>query len=113
MDGAWVVGFQWLTDDELTVGAQSQVEHSSPCLETGPLRAGIRVPHSHRAVIGRCDKDACVRRQDGIIHDAGTYSGSPMSVDRYSREIIGKYGYAVGPEVTMIPTAATQSSIVS
>ncbi|MGA5462037.1 DUF4185 domain-containing protein [Mycobacterium sp. NPDC050041] len=44
--------------------------------------------------------------QDGIIHDPGTYSGSPMSVDRYSREIIGKYGYAVGPEVTIIPTAA-------
>jgi hypothetical protein len=43
---------------------------------------------------------------DGIIHDPGTYSGSPMSVDRYSREIIGKYGYAVGPEVTIIPTAA-------
>jgi hypothetical protein len=43
---------------------------------------------------------------DGIIHDPGTYSGSPMSVNNYSREIIGKYGYAVGPEVTIIPTAA-------
>jgi hypothetical protein len=43
---------------------------------------------------------------DGIIHDPGAYSGSPMSTPRFSREIIGKYGYAVGSEVTIIPTAA-------
>ena len=43
---------------------------------------------------------------DGIIHDAGTYSGSPMSDPNWSREIIGNYHYGVGPEVTMIPTAA-------
>ena len=43
---------------------------------------------------------------DGIVHDPGAYSGSPMSNPNFSREIIGKYGYAVGPEVTIIPTAA-------
>ena len=43
---------------------------------------------------------------DGIIHDAGTYSGSPMSEPNWSREIIGNYHYGIGPEVTMIPTAA-------
>jgi hypothetical protein len=43
---------------------------------------------------------------NGIIHDPGAYSGSPMSTPNFSREIIGKYGYAVGPEVTIIPTAA-------
>ncbi|WP_319433170.1 DUF4185 domain-containing protein [Mycobacterium sp. RTGN5] len=42
---------------------------------------------------------------DGIIHDPGAYSGSPMTYPNFSREIIGKYGYAVGPEVTIIPTA--------
>jgi hypothetical protein len=42
---------------------------------------------------------------DGIQHDPGMFSGSPMSDPRFSREIIGKYGYAVGPEVTIIPTA--------
>ena len=44
--------------------------------------------------------------RDGIPHDPGSYSGSPMSNPNYSREIIGKPGYAVGPEVTIIPTAA-------
>ena len=43
---------------------------------------------------------------DGIIHDAGTYSGSPMTNPNFSREIIGNYHYGIGPEVTMIPTAA-------
>ncbi len=43
---------------------------------------------------------------DGIIHDPGTYSGSPMSYPTFSREIIGNYHYGIGPEVTMIPTAA-------
>jgi Domain of unknown function (DUF4185) len=42
---------------------------------------------------------------NGIIHDPGAYSGSPMTNPNISREIIGKYGYAVGPEVTIIPTA--------
>lgn len=42
---------------------------------------------------------------NGIIHDPGAYSGSPMTNPNVSREIIGKYGYAVGPEVTIIPTA--------
>lgn len=42
---------------------------------------------------------------NGIIHDPGAYSGSPMTNPNFSREIIGKYGYAVGPEVTIIPTA--------
>ena len=43
---------------------------------------------------------------DGIIHDPGAYSGSPMTDPNFAREIIGKYGYARGPEVTIIPTAA-------
>ena len=43
---------------------------------------------------------------DGIIHNPGTYSGSPMSYPTFSREIIGNYHYGIGPEVTMIPTAA-------
>ncbi|MGE2717916.1 DUF4185 domain-containing protein [Mycolicibacterium litorale] len=43
---------------------------------------------------------------DGIVHDPGMYSGSPMSDPNFSREIIGNYHYGVGPEVTMIPTAA-------
>jgi hypothetical protein len=42
---------------------------------------------------------------DGIQHDPGTYSGSPMSDPNFSREIIGNYHYGIGPEVTMIPTA--------
>lgn len=42
---------------------------------------------------------------NGVIHDPGAYSGSPMTIPNISREIIGKYGYAVGPEVTIIPTA--------
>jgi hypothetical protein len=43
---------------------------------------------------------------DGIQHDPGKYSGSPMSDPNFSREILGRAGYAVGPEVTIIPTAA-------
>jgi hypothetical protein len=43
---------------------------------------------------------------DGIVHDPGMYSGSPMSDPNFSREIIGNYHYGIGPEVTMIPTAA-------
>lgn len=43
---------------------------------------------------------------DGIPHDPGMYSGSPMSDPNFSREIIGNYHYGIGPEVTMIPTAA-------
>lgn len=42
----------------------------------------------------------------GIPHDPGMYSGSPMSNPNYSREIIGHPRYAIGPEVTIIPTAA-------
>ena len=42
----------------------------------------------------------------GIPHNPGTYSGSPMSDPNFSREIIGNYHYGIGPEVTMIPTAA-------
>ena len=42
----------------------------------------------------------------GIIHNPGTYSGSPMSNPNWSREIIGNYHYGIGPEITMIPTAA-------
>lgn len=42
---------------------------------------------------------------DGIIHDPGAYSGSPMTYPNFSREIIGNYHYGIGPEVTMIPTA--------
>lgn len=43
---------------------------------------------------------------DGIVHDPGMYSGSPMTNPNFSREIIGNYHYGVGTEVTMIPTAA-------
>ncbi|OBF36205.1 hypothetical protein A5724_13440 [Mycobacterium sp. ACS1612] len=43
---------------------------------------------------------------DGIPHDPGMYSGSPMSDPNFSREIIGHPRYAIGPEVTIIPTAA-------
>jgi hypothetical protein len=43
---------------------------------------------------------------DGIPHDPGMYSGSPMTNPNFSREIIGNYHYGIGPEVTMIPTAA-------
>jgi hypothetical protein len=42
---------------------------------------------------------------NGIIHDPGAYSGSPMTYPNFSREIIGNYHYGIGPEVTMIPTA--------
>ena len=42
---------------------------------------------------------------DGIIHDPGAYSGSPMTYPNFSREIIGNYHYGIGSEVTMIPTA--------
>lgn len=43
---------------------------------------------------------------DGIPHDPGMYSGSPMTDPNFSREIIGNYHYGTGSEVTMIPTAA-------
>jgi hypothetical protein len=42
----------------------------------------------------------------GIPHDPGKYSGSPMSDPNFSREILGRPPYGVGPEVTIIPTAA-------
>lgn len=42
---------------------------------------------------------------DGIVHDPGAYSGSPMTNPNFAREIIGNYRYGIGPEVTMIPTA--------
>ncbi len=42
---------------------------------------------------------------DGIINDPGAYSGSPMTYQNFSREIIGNYHYGIGPEVTVIPTA--------
>ncbi|HET6735334.1 DUF4185 domain-containing protein, partial [Mycobacterium sp.] len=42
---------------------------------------------------------------NGIIHDPGAYSGSPMTYPNFSREIIGNYRYGTSPEVTMIPTA--------
>lgn len=43
---------------------------------------------------------------DGIIHDPGAYSGSPMSIPNFSREIIGKYPYSRSTQVTIIPTGA-------
>jgi hypothetical protein len=42
----------------------------------------------------------------GIPHDPGMYSGSPMTDPNFSREILGRPRYAIGPEVTIIPTAA-------
>ena len=42
---------------------------------------------------------------NGVIHDPGAYSGSPMTYPNFSREIIGNYRYGTSPEVTMIPTA--------
>jgi hypothetical protein len=42
---------------------------------------------------------------NGVIHDPGAYSGSPMTYPNFSREIIGNYHYGTSPEVTMIPTA--------
>jgi len=42
----------------------------------------------------------------GIPHDPGKYSGSPMSDPNFSREILGHPSYGIGPEVTIIPTAA-------
>ena len=41
---------------------------------------------------------------DGIIHDPGAYSGSPMTYQNFSREIIGKYPYSTATQVTIIPT---------
>jgi D-arabinan endo alpha-(1,5)-arabinofuranosidase len=43
---------------------------------------------------------------DGIPHDPGKYSGSPMTDPNFSREILGHPAYAIGPEVTIIPTSA-------
>ena len=42
----------------------------------------------------------------GVPHDVGMYTGSPMTDPNFSREIIGNYHYGIGPEVTIIPTAA-------
>lgn len=42
----------------------------------------------------------------GIPHDPGKYSGSPMTDPNFAREILGHPRYAIGPEVTIIPTAA-------
>jgi hypothetical protein len=42
---------------------------------------------------------------NGVVHDPGAYSGSPMTYPNFSREIIGNYHYGTSPEVTMIPTA--------
>ena len=42
----------------------------------------------------------------GIPNDPGKYSGSPMTDPNFSREILGHPPYGVGPEVTIIPTAA-------
>ena len=43
---------------------------------------------------------------DGIIHDPGAYSGSPMTYQNVAREIIGKYPYSKATQVTIIPTGA-------
>lgn len=43
---------------------------------------------------------------NGIIHDPGAYSGAPMSVQNFAREIIGKYPYSRSTQVTIIPTGA-------
>jgi len=42
----------------------------------------------------------------GIQNDPGKYSGSPMTDPNFSREILGHPAYGIGPEVTIIPTAA-------
>ena len=41
---------------------------------------------------------------DGVIHDPGAYSGSPMTIPNFAREIIGKYPYSKAAQVTVIPT---------
>ena len=43
---------------------------------------------------------------DGITNDPGAYSGSPMTIQNYAREIIGKYPYSKATQVTIIPTGA-------
>lgn len=108
--GGTDVGVMWdngIRDNPLTPVNEHQVliAFGDTFFGDNPVRqTGWRMNTLFRSYDSTLSNGMYVR--DGIIHDPGTYSGSPMSVNNYSREIIGKYGYAVGPEVTIIPTAA-------
>jgi hypothetical protein len=108
--GGTDVGVMWdngIRDNPLTAVNEHQIliAFGDTFESDNPVRSiGWRMNTLFRSYDNTLSNGMYVR--DGIIHDPGMYSGSPMSVDTYSREIIGKYGYAVGPEVTIIPTAA-------
>ncbi|MBS1691418.1 MAG: DUF4185 domain-containing protein [Actinobacteria bacterium] len=108
--GGTDLGIMWdngIRDDPTTAVNEHQVliAFGDTFSNTTPVRTGVwRMNTLFRSADNRLSDGLYI--PDGVPHDVGMYSGSPMTNPNFSREIIGKYPYAVGQEVTIIPTAA-------
>lgn len=108
--GGTDLGIMWdngIPDDPTTAVNEHQVliAFGDTFSNRTPVRTGVwRMNTLFRSTDTKLSNGMYVA--DGIVHDPGMYSGSPMSDPNFSREIIGNYHYGIGPEVTMIPTAA-------
>jgi hypothetical protein len=108
--GGTDLGIMWdngIPDDPTTVVNEHQVliAFGDTFSNSFPVRSGIwRMNTLFRSSDTTLSNGLYVR--DGIPHDPGKYSGSPMTDPNFSREILGHPQYAIGPEVTIIPTSA-------
>jgi hypothetical protein len=108
--GGTDLGIMWdngVADDPTTVVNEHQVliAFGDTFSNSFPVRSGIwRMNTLFRSTDTTLSNGLYV--PTGIPHDPGMYSGSPMTDPNFSREIIGHPRYAIGPEVTIIPTAA-------
>jgi hypothetical protein len=108
--GGTDLGIMWdngIPDDPTTAVNEHQVliAFGDTFSSSSPVRSGIwRMNTLFRSSDTTLSNGLYVPA--GIQHDPGKYSGSPMSDPNFSREILGRARYAVGPEVTIIPTAA-------
>ncbi|MFG1930900.1 DUF4185 domain-containing protein [Mycobacterium sp. NPDC048908] len=108
--GGTDLGIMWdngIKDDPTTAVNEHQVlmAFGDTFSNSFPVRSGIwRMNTMFRSTDTNLANGMYI--PDGIQHDPGMYSGSPMSDPNFSREIIGHPPYAIGPEVTIIPTAA-------
>jgi hypothetical protein len=108
--GGTDLGIMWdngIVDNPTTAVDEHQVlmAFGDTFSNSSPVRSGIwRMNTLFRSTDTNLSNGMYI--PDGIQNDPGMYSGSPMTNPNFSREILGHPAYAIGPEVTIIPTAA-------
>jgi hypothetical protein len=108
--GGTDLGIMWdngIADDPTTVVNEHQVliAFGDTFSNSYPVRSGIwRMNTLFRSSDTTLSNGLYVPA--GIQNDPGKYSGSPMTDPNFSREVLGGPPYTVGPQVTIIPTAA-------